>query len=61
MIVIPTADRNRYLDVLGKCDKITGTIPYNGAHATVEQIQPFVDYIKYFVEKKLNLIIPFAR
>ncbi|MDR1591676.1 MAG: Fic family protein [Prevotellaceae bacterium] len=61
MIVIPTTDRNNYLDSLGKCDKITGTIPYNGANATIEQIKPFVDYIRYFVGKKLSLVISFAK
>ena len=61
MIVVPTADRSNYLDVLGKCDKITGAIPFDGANASKEQIQPFIDYIAALVEKKLLLVIPFAK
>jgi Fic family protein len=61
MIVIPAADRNNYLDVLGKCDKNTGAIPHSGANATLEQIRSFVDYIRFYAEKKLNLVIPFAK
>ena len=61
MIVIPTTDRNNYLETLGKCDKITGTIPFDGANASEEQIKPFIDYISHFVEKKLSLVIPFAK
>jgi Fic family protein len=61
MIVIPTVDRNNYLNILGKCDKTIGSVPYNGATAIIEQVKPFVDYISVFVEKKLNLVIPFAK
>jgi len=61
MIVVPTTDRNNYLTILGKCDKITGTIPFDGANASIEQIKPFVDYIADYVEKKLSLVIPFAK
>jgi Fic family protein len=61
MIVIPTIDRSNYLETLGKCDKITGTQPSDGANATKEQIEPFIAYIKNFVEKKLILSIRFAK
>jgi len=54
MIVIPTADRKNYLDVLSECDKITGSEPYSGATAEIEQISTFVDYIANYVERKLN-------
>jgi Fic family protein len=54
MIVIPTADSRNYLDALAKCDKTVGSLPYDGANATVEQILPFVDYISVYVEKKLQ-------
>jgi Fic family protein len=61
MIVIPTIDRNNYLEILGKCDKITGTQPFDGANAAAAQIKPFIAYIKHFVEKKLILSIQFAK
>jgi len=53
MLVIPTADRKNYLNVLGLCDKTTGKQPYNGANAKIEQVSAFVDYIANYVEKKL--------
>jgi Fic family protein len=61
MIVIPTADRNNYLDILGKCDKNTGIIPFDGANALKEQIAPFIEYITEIVEKKLSLVVSFAK
>jgi len=61
MIVIPTTDRNNYLDILGKCDKATGSIPFDGANASKEQIKPFIDYLTHFLEKKFSLVIPFAK
>ena len=61
MIVIPTIDRNNYLDALNQCDKITGPIPFDGANASKEQIKPFIDYIARFLEKKLSLVVPFAK
>jgi len=54
MFVIPNADRRKYLDALGKCDDITGKEPYNGANATLEQIPVFVDFISFYVERKLT-------
>jgi Fic family protein len=54
MMVIPTADRRNYLNALGECDTNTGKEPYNGANATLEQIQPFYDYISFYVVKKLE-------
>jgi predicted HTH transcriptional regulator len=56
MIVIQTADRKNYLDVLGECDKKIGKEPYKGANATIEQITPFVDYIMNYVDKKLVFV-----
>jgi Fic family protein len=60
MIVIPSADRKNYLNILGQCDKNVGTEPYLGANATVEQAKPLVDYIAAFVERKLDKLIQFA-
>ena len=54
MVVIPTADRRKYLNALGECDSITGKEPYNGANATIEQIQPFLDFLKFYIERKLT-------
>ncbi|MDR1368570.1 MAG: Fic family protein [Dysgonamonadaceae bacterium] len=61
MIVIPSADRKNYLNVLGQCDKNTGIEPYKGANATMEQTKPLIDYIAAFVEKKMTLAIQLAK
>jgi len=61
MIVVPTTDRNNYLETLNKCDKITGFAPFDGANATKEQIKPFVDYLANLIENKLRLVISFAK
>ncbi|MDR2867919.1 MAG: HTH domain-containing protein [Bacteroidales bacterium] len=61
MIVIPTADRRNYLNVLAQCDKNAGKEPYSGANASLEQVKPLVDYITVFVEKKLGLGIQLAK
>jgi Fic family protein len=61
MIVIPTTDRKNYLNMLEKCDKATGKVPFDGANAAIEQIEPFMEYIAQFVEKKFELVIPFAK
>jgi Fic family protein len=56
-MVIPTADRKNYLNVLGQCDKNVGKEPYNGANATLEQIKPFYDYLHAFVVRKLEFAV----
>jgi len=61
MIVVPTTDRNNYLETLNKCDKITGVVPFDGANATKEQIQLFIDYLANLIENKLHLVISYAK
>ncbi len=58
MIVIRTDDREQYLDALHQCDLLTGKIPYDGANAALEQIQPLVDYISSILDTTL---IKFAK
>ena len=36
MLVIRSDDRNNYLKVLHQCDLLTGKIPCDGAHATLQ-------------------------
>ena len=57
MVVIPTADRKKYLNTLSLCDENTGKEPSNGANATLEQINPFYGYIYAFVVKKLDFSV----
>ena len=45
MIVVRTKDKKNYLAALSKCDAVVGIIPSDGAHASLEQTKPFVDYM----------------
>ena len=61
MLVIRSDDRNNYLKVLHQCDLLTGKIPYDGAHATLQQAKPLVDYISAVLENKLTALIQLAK
>ena len=61
MIVIRTDDRNTYLDTLHKCDLLSGAQPFDGAHATLEQVRPLTDYIADILKKKLDMLIKLAK
>lgn len=61
MLVIRSDDRNNYLKVLHRCDLLSGKNPYNGAHATLEQTQPLVEYISTVLEDKLSGLIQLAK
>ena len=61
MIVVKTADKNAYLDALDKCDEATGPVPSDGAHASLEDIKPFVDYMEDCLERALHICIRAAK
>jgi len=61
MLVIRTDDRNNYLKVLHQCDLLTRKITSDGAHATLQQAKPLVDYISTILENKLTALIQLAK
>jgi Fic family protein len=61
MLVIRTDDRQNYLKTLHQCDLLTGKIPYDGAHATLQQAKPLTGYISAIVENKLTTLIQLAK
>lgn len=61
MIVVHTEDKNNYLSALEKCDDITGPIPSDGAHASLEQITPLVEYLEQCLERALRISIKAAK
>ena len=61
MIVVHTEDKNNYLSALEKCDDITGPVPSEGAHATLEQITPLVEYLEQCLERALRISIKAAK
>lgn len=61
MIVVQSSDKENYLNALSACDGFVGTVPSEGAHASVEQIAPFVAYIEQCMEHALNTCIKAAK
>jgi Fic family protein len=61
MIVVKSADKTNYLVALNRCDMVVGRIPADGAHASIEQITPFVDYLSSCLERALKISIKAAK
>jgi len=61
MLVVRSDDRNNYLKILHECDNLTGKIPYDGAHATLQQTKPLIDYISVILANKLTALIQLAK
>lgn len=57
MIVVRSSDKDKYLSALNNSDLKVGLVPSEGAHASIEQIQPFVEYMKGCLERALNIRI----
>lgn len=61
MIVVKTAEKDAYLDALEKCDEVVGPLPADGAHATLQQIVPFVKYMEGCMNRALTVCIKAAK
>jgi Fic family protein len=61
MIVVPTEEKSRYLQLLHQCDVEVGLTPSEGANAKAEDLQPFIDYMSELVEYAFNLAIRAGR
>lgn len=61
MIVVRTKDKEKYLNALSKSDAVVGKIPSEGAKATLEQINPFVEYLTNVLYKDLSTNIAIIR
>ena len=61
MIVVKSNDKEQYLNALNKSDINVGLTPSNGAHAELEQIQPFVEYMTTCLDRALTVCIRAAR
>ncbi|MDR2206964.1 MAG: Fic family protein [Flavobacteriaceae bacterium] len=61
MIVIRSDDRQNYLKTLHQCDLLSGKIPYDRAHADLQQTKPLIDYISGILENKLPVLIQLAK
>lgn len=61
MIVVKSHDKDRYLTALNRCDVQVGPTPSVGAHAELEQLKPFVDYMAQCLEAALTICIKAAK
>ena len=61
MIVVKSADKTNYLTALNLCDLSVGPVPADGAHASIEQVMPFVNYLSDCLERALLISIKAAR
>lgn len=61
MIVVKSHDKDRYLTALNRCDVQVGPTPSVGAHAELEQLKPFVDYMTQCLEAALTISIKAAK
>lgn len=61
MIVVKTKNKQHYLNALNQCDIAVGMIPPVGAHAEIEQLTPFVDYMENCLISALNTCIKAAK
>lgn len=61
MIIVRTDDKDSYLNALNFSDIRVGFVPSDGAKAKLEEIQPFVLYMKGCLERALELRIKAAK
>lgn len=61
MIIVRSSDKDKYLSALNKSDIAVGITPSDGAHAELEQIQSFVEYMKGCLERALDTRIRAAK
>lgn len=61
MIVVKTKNKQLYLNALNQCDVSVGMVPSVGAHAEIEQLTPFVDYMENCLITALNTCIKAAK
>jgi Fic family protein len=57
MIIVQSKDKESYLNALHKCDVIVGLIPSDGANATLEQVEPFLEYMENLAKHALEIAI----
>ena len=53
MIVVRSRNKSEYLEALHAADMIVGNIPSDGAHASLQDIRPFLQYFKGLVAKEV--------
>ncbi|NPD93269.1 MULTISPECIES: Fic family protein [Bacteroidales] len=59
LIVVPTKTKRQYLEALSAVDKLVGTMPSDGANASLKQVKAFVDYLERLmtVEMQTDMVV----
>lgn len=59
LIVVPTKTKSLYLEALATVDSLVGTVPSDGANATLKQIKPFIDYLERLmtIEMQTDMVV----
>ena len=53
MIVVRSRNKSDYLEALHAADLIVGSVPSDGAHASLQKISPFLQYFKKLVAQEV--------
>ena len=61
MVVVLSAKKQSYLKALGAADKNAGLVPSVGAHATIDMVRPFADYMEKLIIEQVNLDMAFLQ
>lgn len=59
MVVVRSRKKQKYLEALHRADLQVGKAPSDGAHATLEQIQPFYNYFVQLMTEEINGYVDF--
>ena len=59
MVVVRSRKKQEYLEALHRADQLVGKAPSDGAHATLEQIQPFYNYFVQLLTEEINGYVDF--
>lgn len=61
MVIIKSKNKEEYLQILHQCDVNVGLTPSDGANALLDNIVPFVEYMKRQLEWSLDICIKAAK
>jgi Fic family protein len=61
MVIVPSKDKERYLQALHRSDIEVGLNPSDGANASLEQIEPFLEYQEEQLKHALEISIKAAK
>ena len=59
MMVIRSKNKKAYLNALGLTDATVGSIPADGAHASLKSIAPFVEYMESALTADISSMLEF--